>query len=101
MHLAVACGRSKANQVLTVQLVGDASECGAEILSEPNLRVAAAGLLRDAREAGVGEVGRQHRLKVTRTGSRPHRPRATAAHADAVDHPVVIACAVDDLGLGE
>jgi hypothetical protein len=31
VHLAIACGRSKANQVLTVQLVGYASECGAEI----------------------------------------------------------------------
>jgi len=37
---------------MTVQLVGDVSECGAEVLSEPKLRVAAAVLLRKARGQG-------------------------------------------------
>ena len=46
-----------------MQLVGDLRKRGAEILPEANLRVAAAGLLRDARETGVGQVGRQHRLE--------------------------------------
>ena len=94
-------GRSKADRVLAVQLVGDSSESGAEVLPEANLRVAAAGLLRDAREAGVRQVGRQHRLEAAWTDARLHRPRAPAAHADGVDHHVIVARAVDDLGLAD
>ena len=40
VHLAVTFGRSEADEVLTVQLVGDALEGGAEVLTDPNLRVA-------------------------------------------------------------
>src|SRR5688572_11677139 len=47
--LAVALRGREAEQVLAVQLVGDPRERGGEILAGPNLDVAAARFLRDAR----------------------------------------------------
>ena len=40
MHLAVTLGRSDADDVLAVQLVGDGGDGGAEVLSEADLRLA-------------------------------------------------------------
>lgn len=53
VHLAVALGRREADEILAVQLVGHLGKGGAQILPVVNVRVAAAGLLRDPREAGV------------------------------------------------
>ena len=76
-----------AKQVLAVELVGDAGERGGEVLAEADLGVAAAGLLGDARQAGIGEVGDQHRAERARADAwRLHRTVAAAAHADGVDH---------------
>ena len=100
MDLAVAFGWREREQILRVQLVGDALERGAEILSEPDLEIAAAGLFGDARETRVGQVGDEHGLQP----ARPQAPRgwgpvAAAAQADGVDHHVLEARAVDDVRL--
>src|SRR6185369_5240955 len=63
VHLAIAFRWSEAQKVLAVQLVGDVGKCGAEILSEANLCVAAAGLLRHKPEARIRKVRRQRRLQ--------------------------------------
>ena len=92
-------GGAIAEEVLAVELVGDPGKGVREILAEANLQVAAAGILRDAGQAGIRQIGGQHRLEAAGTDSRLHRPLAAAAHADGVDHHVLGARAVDDLGL--
>src|SRR5688572_12285715 len=57
VHLAVAPGRRKCQQILGVELVGDRRKGGPEILSEPDFEVAAAGLFGDAGKPGVRQVG--------------------------------------------
>ena len=82
-----------------MQLVGDPREGGAEVLPIANLRVAAARLLRDAREAGVGQVAQHRGPEPVRPDPRLRLPLAPAPHADGVDHHAVVARAVDDAGL--
>jgi len=99
VHFPVALRRREAEQILTVQLVGDRPECRPEILPVADLGVAAAGLLRDDRQAGIGQIRGDHRLQPAAPQTRVHRLAASTAHADGVDHHVFLARAVDDLGL--
>src|SRR5262249_48472873 len=69
VRFAVVFGRRVAEEILTVELVRHLGEGRAEILAEANLRVAAAGLLGDACETGVGQVFEQRRLESTGTDS--------------------------------
>src|SRR3954464_5738424 len=99
VDLAVACGRRISQQVLAVQLVDDMREGGQQVLAVADLDVAAAGLLRDAGQPGIGQVRHQRRLQSAGSCARRHRSPLAAVHADAVDHHVVGARAVDDVGL--
>src|SRR4029450_12702233 len=73
VDLPVPPGRPEAQEVLRVQLVGNARKGGAEILPEANFDVAAPAFLGHARQPGIWHVGHDHRLQTTRTDSRLRR----------------------------
>ena len=56
MYFAVVLRRSEAEEVLAVQLIGHLRKSRGEVFAETNLRVAAAGLPRDKRQAVVGAL---------------------------------------------
>src|SRR5262245_17411247 len=98
MDLSIALRRREAKQILTVQLVGDLRECGAEILTGSNLHVTAASFFRHFRETRIGPVLHQRRLQTTRAESR-HLLTPATSHADSVDHHAELACAIDHFDL--
>jgi len=69
-----------------VELVGNAGEGGAKILAAANLRVAAATLFGDAREAAVRQIRQQHRLQTRASDPGRRSLRGPAAETDRVDH---------------
>ena len=63
-----------------MQFVGDAGECGGEVLARANFGVAASRFLRDARETGIGEIRREHRLETAAAGTGGIRSRPGCAY---------------------
>src|SRR5829696_8489540 len=95
VDLAVAPGGREGEQVLRVQLVGDAAKRGREVLPVPDLDIAAAGFLGDPGKARIRKVVDQHRLKSA--GADAGRSGAPAtSQTDRIDHHVVEPGAVDD-----
>src|SRR5688572_1153027 len=97
---AVAFWRGKTKRVLAVQFVNDGSEAGTKVLSVPNLGVAAAALFGDTRKTRIRQVSGHHGPQAVRSDGR--RPvSCAAAHADGVDHDLLITRAVDHLDLAD
>ena len=63
VNLAVQLRRSKREQILRVELVGDAGERGGEILAHSNLGVATACLLGHPCKAGIRQICQHHRFQ--------------------------------------
>src|SRR5689334_16038911 len=101
VNLSVAFIRREAKQILRVQFVRDFRKGGREILTETNLRVAAARFFSDSRQARIRQVGHQHRLESARTDSWRRRTRAPAAHTDCKDHHVFATSTLDDFRLAD
>ena len=99
--LAVALRQRVAEQVLAVELVGDSRERGAEILSEADLGVAAAGFLGHPGKPGIRQILGEHRLEPGGPEGGHPRLAAAAPHADGVDHHALAARALDHFHLAD